>query len=198
MPDGDVLLIAGDLTKRGLPNELTVFNAWLETLPYKEIICTYGNHELWVETNLEEAKQILSKAKVLVNEHCRLANGMKVFGSPICKWPIDWAFGVEHHIDRNEIWSNVAFDVDILLTHTPAFGIRDAIPYYSLGVGCDALLGNMYRFDSSKWHVFGHVHEQYGREDHPKNFKHIAVNAAYCGRGYNNEFNSPIVVELND
>lgn len=35
VPDGDVLVHAGDLTARGQHKELAAFNAWLEGLPHR-------------------------------------------------------------------------------------------------------------------------------------------------------------------
>ena len=46
IPDGDILIHAGDITRRGYLAEIKDFNDWLSTLPHKNIVVIAGNHEL--------------------------------------------------------------------------------------------------------------------------------------------------------
>ena len=46
IPDGDVLIHAGDFTRCGHLQEVKEFNTWLGTLPHKHKIVIAGNHEL--------------------------------------------------------------------------------------------------------------------------------------------------------
>ena len=46
IPDGDILIHAGDITRRGYLAELKDFNDWLLTLPHKHKVVIAGNHEL--------------------------------------------------------------------------------------------------------------------------------------------------------
>ena len=45
VPDGDILLHAGDLTYMGKPDELRVVMDWLSSLPHKHKIFIAGNHD---------------------------------------------------------------------------------------------------------------------------------------------------------
>lgn len=45
VPNGDVLIIAGDITNTGKPEELVHFNNWAGTLPHKHKILIAGNHD---------------------------------------------------------------------------------------------------------------------------------------------------------
>ena len=46
IPEGDVLIHAGDFTRCGHLQEVKEFNTWLGTLPHKHKIVIAGNHEL--------------------------------------------------------------------------------------------------------------------------------------------------------
>ena len=46
IPDGDILIHAGDITRRGYLAELKDFNDWLLSLPHKHKVVIAGNHEL--------------------------------------------------------------------------------------------------------------------------------------------------------
>lgn len=51
IPDGDVLLHAGDFTKCGQKDEVVEFDNWLSNLPHKHKIVIAGNHELSFDPN---------------------------------------------------------------------------------------------------------------------------------------------------
>ena len=44
VPDGDVLIHAGDMTENGEVSEVRDFNRWLGTLPHKHKLVIAGNH----------------------------------------------------------------------------------------------------------------------------------------------------------
>jgi len=46
LPEGDVLIHCGDMSDDGALSEITVFNEWLGTTPYKHRIVINGNHEV--------------------------------------------------------------------------------------------------------------------------------------------------------
>jgi hypothetical protein len=46
IPEGDVLIHAGDYTSTGTEHQVAQFNAWLGSLPHKHKIVIAGNHEL--------------------------------------------------------------------------------------------------------------------------------------------------------
>ena len=45
VPDGDILIHAGDFTRFGDIDDVLEFNAWLGELPHKHKIVVFGNHE---------------------------------------------------------------------------------------------------------------------------------------------------------
>lgn len=60
IPDGDVLLHAGDLTMVGELDEIEPAFAWLNALPHKHVIFTPGNHDYAFQT--EPASGAISRA----------------------------------------------------------------------------------------------------------------------------------------
>lgn len=63
MPDGDILIHAGDLTGTGTVNQLTRVNAWFGELKakYKKIIITPGNHDWLFQKDPNLARLLMSK-----------------------------------------------------------------------------------------------------------------------------------------
>ena len=55
IPDGDVLLHAGDATFQGRPEEIRTFNAWFAALPHRHKVFVAGNHDWGFQKEPEEA-----------------------------------------------------------------------------------------------------------------------------------------------
>ena len=45
VPDGDVLIHAGDMTSRGSLEEVRTVGKWMASLPHEHIIVIAGNHD---------------------------------------------------------------------------------------------------------------------------------------------------------
>ena len=79
------------------------------------------------------------------------------------------------------IYKRVPRDTEILLTHTPAYGILDTA---SRGVhaGCQTLSTTLEGLEHYRMHVFGHIHEAHGAIIYEGGGR-VSVNAAMAG-GY--------------
>ena len=67
VPDGDILIHAGDFTRFGREDDARDFNAWLGELPHRHKFVVNGNHEHnagWQK----DIHAIVSNATVLVHE----------------------------------------------------------------------------------------------------------------------------------
>ena len=64
IPDGDILIHAGDFTRYGKRADADDFNAWLATLPHKHKIVVNGNHE-YLAPWKSERKTVISHATYL-------------------------------------------------------------------------------------------------------------------------------------
>lgn len=65
--------------------------------------------------------------------------------------------------DGAKLWSAIPEGVDIVVTHGPPMGILDCTSK-GLHAGCEALLKRIEQV-KPKVHIFGHIHEAYGRKD---------------------------------
>ena len=197
LPQGDILLIAGDFTSRGKVEEIVNFSKFLTRFKrvYKEIVVTPGNHDFLFEENEELARSLITDATVLINESHTLYNGMTIFGSPVVA-PCWGVFNYDFQ-ERMHLYDSIPNNTDILMTHTPAFGILDKVSSLQ-NVGCDMLRDKLRSMTQLKLHLFGHIHEDYGMVDHPREFTHLAVNSSICRRGIKEGLNEPVVIELND
>jgi 3',5'-cyclic AMP phosphodiesterase CpdA len=64
VPDGDVLIHAGDFSNSGHPKDVLEFNEWLGTLPHPTKIVIAGNHDVTFDTE-NYAKKLASRVKYI-------------------------------------------------------------------------------------------------------------------------------------
>lgn len=103
----------------------------------------------------------------------------------------DWAFNVPANSPQiGAIWSKIPNDVDVLITHGPPQNILDKC-HNGPHAGCSLLLKRIQEI-KPRLHVFGHIHEGYGREKHKST---VFVNASTCTLSYQPK-QPPIVVDL--
>ena len=158
LPDGDVLIHAGDITMRGKLSELCDFNNWLGEQPHKHKIIIAGNHDWCFERQKEASIKLITNAVYLEDKFIEI-EGHKFYGSPWQPWFLDWAFNLQRGEEIQKKWDLISNDVDVLITHGPAFGILDKVA--RANVGCENLLSKIEEI-KPKVHVCGHIHEGYG------------------------------------
>ena len=83
-------------------------------------------------------------------------------------------------IDHEAIYKRIPRDTEILLTHTPAYGVLD-MTRRGVNAGCPILTATLAELGQCKMHVFGHIHEAHGVVVHEGGG--VSVNAALLG-GY--------------
>lgn len=199
IPDGDILIHAGDITNRGEYGTLEDFNDWLAGLPHKHKVIIPGNHDYCFEKDPAWSSAIMTNCFVLLHETISLAMGkgeddIKIFGSPYSAWFFDWAFNLppantpENIAEIRGKWAQIPPDVDIIVTHGPPRGIMDWV-VRDENVGCPYLLDKIIRV-SPKLAVFGHIHEQHGEMKH--NDIHY-VNASSLNDMYRPAYDAVIV-----
>lgn len=176
VPEGDVLVVAGDLTKRGTLAELREVNAFLAGLPHAHKLVVAGNHDACFERQPAEARATLSAATYLEDEEIRVA-GLRLWGSPWQPEHLDMAFNLPRGRPLAEKWARIPAGLDVLVTHGPPHGILDRNDQ-GAHVGCEALRERV-REIRPRVHVFGHIHEARGiHRDETTTY----VNAATAGR----------------
>lgn len=189
VPEGDLLLHAGDFSMAGRADEIERFDRWLATLPHEHKVVVAGNHDFLFEREPARARAMLRSATYLQDELLELA-GLRIWGSPWQPWFFDWAFNVARGPELAAKWALVPDEIDVLVTHGPPAGILDRT---SGGeeVGCRDLTQALERV-RPRLHLFGHIHESYGRLERDGT---TYVNASNCDLRYQ-PVQPPIVFEL--
>ncbi|KAH9998124.1 Metallo-dependent phosphatase-like protein [Russula compacta] len=206
LPDGDVLIHAGDLCSWGSVKQLKVTMDWLLSLSHPKKIVIAGNHDLCLDETRVGAKfqysyvtqEDVAKARSMMTDHAAEVAGLqylehesmeletgdktwKVYGSPAAPRYMPGSFQYENHAEAEEIYNRIPRDTEILLTHTPAHGVLD-LASRGVHAGCQTLSTTLDELKQCRMHVFGHIHEAHGAIIH-EGGERVSVNAAMAG-GY--------------
>lgn len=197
---GDLLIVAGDLTARDEYEQYEEFFEWLKKQQYQKKIFISGNHDNQMMSQFDWGDD----AEYLLDFGTEF-EGLKIWGSPWTKSfmgmnPACKAYTVKSDNDLAKKWALIPADTDILITHSPPYGILDdtykmKFSGYSKDTeraGSRSLLTYVVDRIKPKIHVFGHIHESYGQVN---KFDIKFVNAAIMTRGYEPK-NEPINIEL--
>jgi Icc-related predicted phosphoesterase len=188
LPDGDIIIHAGDFSYYGKPKEVIAFGNWYGSLKqYKHRVLVPGNHDFLLQEKTTTALGYLPNIEVLIDRKITLMD-LAIYGSPWQPIFCDWAFNVDE-VARYEKFKFIPNDLDILVTHTPAYGILD-LTDSNEEVGCQVLRDQIVE-KAPKIHVFGHIHEAYGIN---QTSSLLSINAATCNFKYK-PVNKPIVVD---
>jgi Icc-related predicted phosphoesterase len=190
VPDGDILIHAGDATMRGTVGEIAAFNRWFASLPHNYKIFVAGNHDWLFETENQTARKLLDNSIVYLQDSEIEIENLKIYGAPWQPRFYDWAFNLNRGREMAEKWRLIPADTDILITHGPSSGILDQTPSGDFA-GCEELRKKLEEIHP-KAHVFGHIHHGYGTTE---KFGVKFVNAANCDESYA-PVNMPIVFDL--
>lgn len=193
IPDGDVLIHAGDCLGQGTLDNIRDFNDWLGTLPHQHKILIAGNHDRAFQDTPELAREALTNAIYLEDSGIEI-DGLRFWGSPWTPAFMDWSFMLDRGQPLQEKWQLIPDNTDVLITHGPPKGIGDQV-FFELedpNVGCAHLLERLDQLPALKAHIFGHIHEGYGTHLHGRL---PLINASICTERYA-PANLPIVLEL--
>ncbi len=188
IPDGDVLIHAGDLTRHGELAELRNLNDWLGTQPHAHKIVIAGNHDRICEEVPDMMQTILSHATYLCDESFQIG-AYSFFGTPWTPGSGGWAFSRSLNA-LSYYRAQIPDTTNVLITHGAPLGWLDQNARGEpLG---DPTLARAVQSLRPQVHVFGHIHESYGQlEVDGITF----INASSCTADYR-PINRPIVIDL--
>jgi len=191
IPEGDVLIHAGDFTDWGSIYDVMDIAEWFKAQPHECKILIAGNHDVCFQSKPDIAKAALQKSCHYLENQELVYDNVKFFGSPYTP-PFAGAFQMnpEFKLEGEEFWDIIPEDTDVLVTHGPPHGILDTafnIMDEDEHCGCPLLLNRVAKI-KPKLHIFGHIHESYGIK---KSYGCTFVNAA---SGF--KLNKPVVVEI--
>lgn len=192
VPDGDILIHAGDCLGVGTLEELEDLDNWFSEQPHRHKILIAGNHDWCLQDEPAEAEPLIRNAIYLRDSGTEI-EGLKFWGSPWTPVFFDWAFNLARGPAIAERWAQIPGETDVLITHGPPAGILDQVitDTHSQSVGCDDLTRELERL-RLKMHVFGHIHESHGQQNRDNC---LFVNASTCNESFR-PLNPPVVVDL--
>ena len=228
VPECDVVVFTGDVGGRTNLVELTKFLIWFEKLPAKVKIIIAGNHDIcldkkWVDKqksvgsiehmfarqHFEDAKKMIEIYEVVyLNETEYVYEGVKFFGSPYSPsfHRDNWVFNADRGAEIKKKWDKIPKDTNVLLTHSPAFGVLDMVSiegrtdwHIDGHVGCQDLKLTIFnRLTDLKLHCSGHIHSNYGvvLEKISNRRSVLFSNGAVVDNGYNVLINKPLIIEI--
>ncbi|WPG98458.1 Hypothetical protein R9X50_00124900 [Acrodontium crateriforme] len=186
LPQGDILIHAGDLTNQGTYAELQKALDCIVKADFKTKIIVAGNHDISLDTDYkikyeegwkvdsEEVEKCLElfecRSEFIYLRHSSVKVqlpgediSVNIFGSPYSpdQSKQNWAFQYSEE-QAEDLWSAIPADTDILITHTPPLGHCDRSAHWKDG-GCSYLTKALERIKPSL-HVCGHCHEGRGAE----------------------------------
>jgi Icc-related predicted phosphoesterase len=191
LPEGDVIIHAGDISPKGQLAQITAFVHWFSQLPFTHKIFIGGNHDFLLEEDRSLFDSLFaSSGCIYLNDSGVEIEGLKIWGSPITPWFHNWAFNRHRGEPIRQHWNLIPADTDILVTHGPPFGILDRT-VMDQNVGCADLLQTVQQV-KPRYHIFGHIHEGYGQmEGEGTTF----INASVMDERYR-RVNEPVVWEM--
>lgn len=151
LPAADVVVHSGDFTMTGGEAEAVDFLNWFCDLPHRHKIFICGNHECLYNAHIDGLDG---------NVHYLCNSGVEIDGVRFYGVPMFLAECVSDRQNRN--YAAVPDDTDVLITHTPPYGILD----FDDGIhyGSQELLQRVIVI-SPHLHLFGHIHRQHGITD---------------------------------
>lgn len=185
VPDGDVLVHAGDATGRGTPQQIQDFAAFWRAQPHRHKVFVAGNHDFGLQSDPTLGPAAFGESYLCDAQ--AVVDGVRVWGSPWQPWFYDWAFNLPRGEALRDKWALIPGDTDVLVTHGPPFGVLDRT-LRGESVGCEELRAAVARI-KPRLHVFGHIHESYGARHEDGT---LFVNASTCTLAYRPD--NPIVV----
>ncbi len=190
VPDGDMLIHAGDVSNKGSVQGIGNFLYWFEKQPHCHKIFIAGNHDFGFENIPETVEKMIPDSITYLNDSGIEIEGINIWGSPVTPWFHDWAFNRLRGGQISKYWDWIPDNTDILITHGPPKGILDKCDNGDI-VGCEDLLKRVKEV-KPKYHIFGHIHEGYGISS---NENTIFINASSLNSRYE-PVNEPQIIEL--
>lgn len=197
LPEGEVLIHAGDYTYVGRREAKKKFFDWFLSQPHPHKLYIAGNHDFGEPQFPSTHFPLESKLPHLfpLNTHYLFNSGVEIagvrfWGSPYTPRFGQWAFMKERE-EMGKIWEGIPLGTHFLITHGPPHGILDQPFGNGEHVGDEALRDRI-EIVNPLYHVFGHIHGSSGRV--AKGMTNY-VNASVVDEDYQ-VVNAPVVVQL--
>ena len=200
LPEGDILIHAGDFSRKGGIAQIKDFLDWFDRQPHRYKVLVAGNHDtilhreyylrnwrrffrlLHTQEELEELYHHISSLSSVcyLQDQSVHIGGLHIYGSPWQPTFFNWAFNLDRGEACAQAWKQIPENIDILITHGPPLGYGDLCSTYTRA-GCVDLLHHIRYRIRPKVHIFGHIHEAAGcyRDE-----SRLFINASSCDLRY--------------
>jgi len=201
--EGDLLVIAGDMTFTGSLQEMTRFKKDLLKVRGQFKHCSWitGNHERELDpargfsNGLNYCRELAedTNSDFLHNSgvtYTKNGRDIKVWGSPFTPTFFDWGFLKDRGEPIAQIWKQIPEGLDLLVTHGGPHKVLDYLPWSGENVGCEELRARLDSMEApAKIHCFGHIHIGHGAKLHrtPLGKTIQFYNVAICSEEYKAE-----------
>lgn len=149
LSQADIVVHSGDFTMNGSEQEALDFMNWFCDLPYLQKIFICGNHDECLYGATIDGLD--GNVHYLCNSGIEIES-LKFYGVPM--------FMGDCITDRQtRHYANIPDDTDILITHTPPFGILDFDD--NINYGSEELLSRI-SVVRPRLNLFGHIHARHG------------------------------------
>lgn len=165
IPDGDILIVAGDMTGLGNFDEYINIGIWLRKMreKFKYRIMIAGNHDFSLEFNSQMVLAThFDNDVIYLQDKGVTIEGIKFYGTPWMPHFYDWSFMRTEH-ELKKYYDAIDDDTEVLITHCPPYSILD----HNDGdhrCGSYSLYERVKQLKHLKHHIFGHIHHSYGTE----------------------------------
>ena len=179
LPEADILVHSGDFTMSGSEAETLDFLEWVCNLPYGHKVLLAGNHDACLYgAHLDGLDD---------NVHYLCGSGVEIEGLKFWGVPMFMEDCVSGH--QEQLYAAIPDDTDVLVTHTPPYGILDRDG--SILYGSRVLLERVSTIRPCL-HLFGHIHKAHGMTNDGMT---VFSNAAIMDEGYDS-LNGPNMLPI--
>lgn len=179
LPKADIIVHSGDFTMYDTEAEAIDFLNWFCDLQYRHKVFICGNHDdCLYGANIDGLDD---------NVHYLCNSGIEIDGLKFYGVPMFTNDCVTDRQSRN--YACIPVDTDILITHSPAYGILDFDD--GINYGSEEILERLPSLHNLKAHLFGHIHAQHNLVEHNGI---IFSNGAIMNSDYTNFFQPNIIV----
>lgn len=90
LPQADILIHSGDISKRGKDQEVEDFIKWFSDQDYQYKVFIAGNHDFYFErVPVERMQKLLPQNTYYLSDTGIIIEGLNIWGSPIIPWFFD-------------------------------------------------------------------------------------------------------------
>ena len=187
-------MCTGDVSWTGTEEEMDNFVSWFKEQPHEHKIFVAGNHDRMCQRAPDAFEDYVAGEFSWLQDSSMDCMGLHFYGS---SWQPEFGQGWAYNLPRGkallEAWQKIPSYTDVLLTHSPPFGILDITDRTKTSVGCEELKIALHRVQP-KLHVFGHIHEAAGVQQQDST---LYVNASCVDRNCD-LVNSPVTINIED